>query len=58
MKVVREKFMNTVGFESRDQLQAFISELYQFLLDQMHIGLNKVRHSAVCTAKYEVWAFL
>ncbi|PIO31307.1 hypothetical protein AB205_0135460, partial [Aquarana catesbeiana] len=41
VKIVREKYLRTTAFENRDQLQAFLSELYIYLVDQMHIALNK-----------------
>nr|DBA19215.1 TPA: hypothetical protein GDO54_015081 [Pyxicephalus adspersus] len=41
VKIVREKYLKTTAFEDRDQLQAFLSELYIYLVDQMHIALNK-----------------
>ncbi|XP_075035232.1 cilia- and flagella-associated protein 70 isoform X2 [Mixophyes fleayi] len=41
VKIVREKYMKTTAFEDHDQLQAFLSELYIYLVDQMHISLNK-----------------
>ncbi|XP_018426892.1 PREDICTED: cilia- and flagella-associated protein 70 [Nanorana parkeri] len=41
VKIVREKYLRTTAFEDRDQLQAFLSELYVYLVDQMHISLNK-----------------
>ena len=41
IKLVREKFMYTSSFESQEELQEFISKLYQFLIDKMHTGLNK-----------------
>lgn len=41
VKIVREKYLKTSAFEDRDQLQAFLSELYIYLVDQMHLSLNK-----------------
>lgn len=41
IKLVREKFMYTTSFESKEELQEFISNLYQFLLDKTHCSLNK-----------------
>ncbi|KAG8591346.1 hypothetical protein GDO81_000134 [Engystomops pustulosus] len=41
VKIVREKYLKTTAFEDRDQLQTFLSELYIYLVDQMHIALNK-----------------
>ncbi|KAM8774657.1 cilia- and flagella-associated protein 70 isoform 5-T5 [Rhynchonycteris naso] len=41
VKIVREKYLKTTSFESQAELQAFISELYVFLVDQMHVALNQ-----------------
>ncbi|KAM9305428.1 cilia- and flagella-associated protein 70 [Gastrophryne carolinensis] len=41
VKIVREKYLKTTVFEDREQMQAFLSELYIYLVDQMHIALNK-----------------
>eukprot|EP00794_Sanderia_malayensis_P017853 gene17853-19636_t len=40
VKIVREKYKNTSPFNDRYQLQSFLSELYEFLLSQMHLGLG------------------
>ena len=42
VKIVREKYLKTTSFESQEELQKFISELYVFLVDQMHVALNQV----------------
>ena len=42
IKIVREKYLNTTAFSDKEKLQAFLSELYVFLIDQMHVALNKV----------------
>ncbi|XP_026559918.1 cilia- and flagella-associated protein 70 [Pseudonaja textilis] len=42
VKIVREKYLKTTAFETLDQLQTFLSELYVYLMDQMHIALNQV----------------
>ncbi|NXM39259.1 CFA70 protein, partial [Gymnorhina tibicen] len=42
VKIVREKYLKTTAFETQEQLQAFLSELYVYLVDQMHIALNKL----------------
>ena len=42
VKIVREKYLKTTAFESQEELQTFISELYVFLVDQMHVALNQV----------------
>lgn len=41
IKIVREKYLNTTAFVDQEKLQAFLSELYVFLIDQMHAALNK-----------------
>ncbi|XP_028916853.1 cilia- and flagella-associated protein 70 isoform X1 [Ornithorhynchus anatinus] len=41
VKIVREKYLKTTAFDSQEQLQAFLSELYVFLVEQMHIILNQ-----------------
>ncbi|XP_066098738.1 cilia- and flagella-associated protein 70 isoform X5 [Saccopteryx bilineata] len=41
VKIVREKYLKTTSFESQAELQVFISELYVFLVDQMHVALNQ-----------------
>ncbi|XP_068924320.1 cilia- and flagella-associated protein 70 [Petaurus breviceps papuanus] len=41
VKIVREKYLKTTAFENQEELQAFISELYVFLVDQMHVTLNQ-----------------
>uniref|UniRef100_A0A670K4E2 Cilia and flagella associated protein 70 n=1 Tax=Podarcis muralis TaxID=64176 RepID=A0A670K4E2_PODMU len=43
VKIVREKYLKTTAFDNLDQLQAFLSELYVYLVDQMHVALNQVR---------------
>ncbi|XP_053131743.1 cilia- and flagella-associated protein 70 isoform X2 [Hemicordylus capensis] len=42
VKIVREKYLKTNAFENLDQLQTFLSELYVYLVDQMHVALNQV----------------
>lgn len=42
VKIVREKYLKRTAFESQEQLQAFLSELYVYLMDQMHVALNQV----------------
>uniref|UniRef100_A0A670K2V6 Cilia and flagella associated protein 70 n=1 Tax=Podarcis muralis TaxID=64176 RepID=A0A670K2V6_PODMU len=41
VKIVREKYLKTTAFDNLDQLQAFLSELYVYLVDQMHVALNQ-----------------
>lgn len=42
VKIVREKYLKTTTFEDRQELQTFLSELYVYLIDQMHVALGKV----------------
>ena len=42
VKIVREKYLKTKNFNDENELQTFLSELYVYLVDQMHIGLGKV----------------
>ena len=42
MKIVREKMLRTEAFSHPEQLQAFLSQLYVYLVDQMHLALNMV----------------
>ncbi|NXT20058.1 CFA70 protein, partial [Syrrhaptes paradoxus] len=42
VKIVREKYLKTTAFESQEQFQAFLSELYVYLVDQMHVALNQL----------------
>uniref|UniRef100_A0A8C3ISD7 Cilia and flagella associated protein 70 n=1 Tax=Chrysemys picta bellii TaxID=8478 RepID=A0A8C3ISD7_CHRPI len=41
VKIVREKYLRTTALNNLEQLQAFLSELYVYLVDQMHIALNQ-----------------
>lgn len=41
VKIVREKYLKTTAFETQEQFQAFLSELYVYLVDQMHVALNQ-----------------
>jgi len=41
VKIVREKFMKTSVFSSPEDLQQFLSELYVYLIDQMHVCVGK-----------------
>lgn len=45
VRIVREKMLRTEAFTDAEQLQAFLSQLYVFLVDEMHKALNKVRIS-------------
>ena len=40
IKIVREKYLKTTQFTNNNELQEFISELYEFLIAQMHDGLK------------------
>ena len=40
IKIVREKYMKKTQFTSNTELQEFISQLYDFLIAQMHGGLK------------------
>ncbi|NXE16308.1 CFA70 protein, partial [Lophotis ruficrista] len=42
VKIVREKYLKTTAFETQEELQAFLSELYVYLVDQMHVALNQL----------------
>ncbi|XP_015774260.1 PREDICTED: cilia- and flagella-associated protein 70-like [Acropora digitifera] len=50
IKIVREKYLNTTAFVDKEKLQAFLSELYVFLIDQMHAAL--VNQNFELAAKY------
>uniref|UniRef100_A0A673WNT1 Cilia and flagella associated protein 70 n=1 Tax=Salmo trutta TaxID=8032 RepID=A0A673WNT1_SALTR len=41
VRIVREKMLRTEAFSDPEQLQAFLSQLYVFLVDEMHVALNK-----------------
>ncbi|XP_050413977.1 cilia- and flagella-associated protein 70 [Patella vulgata] len=40
VKIVREKYLKTTIFDDREELQTFLSELYVYLVDQMHLALG------------------
>ncbi|KAI9339399.1 hypothetical protein BDR26DRAFT_837865 [Obelidium mucronatum] len=42
VNVVRERFRKKSPFSSQADLQLFLSELYVYLLDQMHISIHKM----------------
>ncbi|NXT75949.1 CFA70 protein, partial [Zapornia atra] len=42
VKIVREKYLKTTSFQTQEQFQAFLSELYVYLVDQMHVALNQL----------------
>ncbi|NWU59970.1 CFA70 protein, partial [Dromas ardeola] len=43
VKIVREKYQKTTAFETQEEFQAFLSELYVYLMDQMHVALNQLQ---------------
>ena len=45
VRIVREKMLRTEAFTDPEQLQAFLSQLYVFLVDEMHVALNKVGYA-------------
>ena len=49
VKLVREKYLTQAKTDNKDQLHQFLSELYVFLTDEMHTGLNKVGWGVVCS---------
>ncbi|NWI03165.1 CFA70 protein, partial [Tichodroma muraria] len=64
VKIVREKYLKTTAFETKEQLQAFLSELYVYLVDHMHIALNKLLSGEdvspappSCTTRNQLWLF-
>ncbi|NXE98122.1 CFA70 protein, partial [Menura novaehollandiae] len=64
VKIVREKYLKTTAFESQEQLQAFLSELYVYLVDHMHIALNRLLSGEdvssgppSCTTREQLWLF-
>lgn len=42
VKIVREKFLRTSALNDPEELQQFLSELYVFLIDELHKSLNDV----------------
>ncbi|NXH52229.1 CFA70 protein, partial [Rhabdornis inornatus] len=64
VKIVREKYLKTTAFETKEQLQAFLSELYVYLVDHMHIALNKLLSGEdvspappSCATMEQLWLF-
>ncbi|NXA37502.1 CFA70 protein, partial [Eudromia elegans] len=64
VKIVREKYLKTTAFESVEQFQVFLSELYVYLVDQMHVALNQVvseetddRAPPSCATDDQLWLF-
>ena len=59
MKIVREKYMSQLpGAKDKLEMQRFLSQLYIFLVDQMHVGLKKGTLSlSVCSIQLEVMLY-
>ncbi|NXH78595.1 CFA70 protein, partial [Hydrobates tethys] len=64
VKIVREKYLKTTAFETREQFQAFLSELYVYLVDQMHVALNQLLSEEAAspaplsrTTEEQLWLF-
>ncbi|NWS74246.1 CFA70 protein, partial [Crotophaga sulcirostris] len=64
VKIVREKYLKTTAFETQEQFQAFLSELYVYLVDEMHIALNQLLSKEPAapaplsfTTKEQLWLF-
>lgn len=54
VKIVREKYLKTTAFETQEEFQAFLSELYVYLVDQMHVALNQVgRNPGTCPVSWD-----
>ncbi|KAM6077556.1 cilia- and flagella-associated protein 70 isoform 2-T2 [Theristicus caerulescens] len=64
VKIVREKYLKTTAFETQEQFQAFLSELYVYLVDQMHVALNQLLSEEAAspaplsrTTREQLWLF-
>ncbi|KAM9222630.1 cilia- and flagella-associated protein 70 [Leptosomus discolor] len=64
VKIVREKYLKTTAFETQEQFQAFLSELYVYLVDEMHIALNQLLSEEAAspappsrTTQEQLWLF-
>ncbi|XP_074962063.1 cilia- and flagella-associated protein 70 isoform X2 [Phalacrocorax aristotelis] len=64
VKIVREKYLKTTAFETQEEFQAFLSELYVYLVDQMHVALNQLLSEEAAspaplshTIKEQLWLF-
>ncbi|NXS66696.1 CFA70 protein, partial [Pandion haliaetus] len=64
VKIVREKYLRTTAFETQEQFQAFLSELYVYLVDEMHIALNQLLSEEAAspaplsrTTEEQLWLF-
>lgn len=59
VRIVREKMMRTDAYKDPEELRAFLSQLYVYLVDEMHVALNKVllcknhirQHCESCSSK-------
>ncbi|KAJ3217632.1 Cilia- and flagella-associated protein 70 [Clydaea vesicula] len=51
VEVVRERFRKTSPFTSKSELQLFMSQIYVYLTDQLHISVNKMFQDANKIAK-------
>lgn len=49
VSLVREKFQNKTAFKSEEEKETFLSELYVYLVDQMHNGLGE----SLLSSQYE-----
>ncbi|KAM9261466.1 LOW QUALITY PROTEIN: cilia- and flagella-associated protein 70 [Cariama cristata] len=63
VKIVREKYLKTTASEAEEQFQAFLSELYVYLVEQMHIALKQLLSNAASPpplsrmTKEQLWFF-
>uniref|UniRef100_A0A663FDX1 Cilia and flagella associated protein 70 n=1 Tax=Aquila chrysaetos chrysaetos TaxID=223781 RepID=A0A663FDX1_AQUCH len=64
VKIVREKYLKTTAFETQEQFQSFLSELYVYLMDEMHIALNQLLSEEAAspappsrTTEEQLWLF-
>ncbi|XP_035855669.1 cilia- and flagella-associated protein 70 isoform X3 [Sander lucioperca] len=47
VRIVRDKMQRTEPFTDPQELKAFVSKLYVYLVDEMHIALNKIYSDGV-----------
>ena len=45
VRIVRDKMQQTEPFTNPQELQAFVSKLYVYLVEEMHIAVNEVTHT-------------
>ncbi|XP_010181728.1 PREDICTED: tetratricopeptide repeat protein 18, partial [Mesitornis unicolor] len=64
VKIVREKYLKTMTFETQEELQAFLSELCVYLMDEMRVALNQLRSEEAaspaplsCVTEEQLWLF-